>query len=332
MPLDGWDHVELWVGNAKQAAYFYEHAFGFRADGLRRPRDGHSRPRLLRAGAGRHPLRADERAPPRLRDRPATPHVHGDGVKDIALRVPTRTRPTARRCSAARAASPSRARSRTSSARVELAAIADLRRRRPHLRQPLGLRGRLPARLRGPGVDRTAPASGVGLLALDHVVGNVELGRMDHWVEFYERVFGMTEHDPLQRRGHLHRVLRAHVEGDGGRPGEDQVPDQRAGRGQAQEPDRGVPRVQPRPGRRSTSRCQTTNIVEDGRGAAASAASSSSPRPRRTTTRRRTASATSTSPGTTCAGCASSSTGTTTATCCRSSRRRRRTGRRSSSR
>ncbi len=35
--------------------------------------------------------------------------------------------------------------------------------------------------------------NGVGLLALDHVVGNVELGRMNHWVEFYERVFGMTE-------------------------------------------------------------------------------------------------------------------------------------------
>src|SRR5438093_10658776 len=29
MPLDGWDHVELYVGNAKQSAYFYEHAFGF---------------------------------------------------------------------------------------------------------------------------------------------------------------------------------------------------------------------------------------------------------------------------------------------------------------
>src|SRR5262249_57009010 len=29
MPLDGWDHVELWVGNAKQAAVYYEHAFGF---------------------------------------------------------------------------------------------------------------------------------------------------------------------------------------------------------------------------------------------------------------------------------------------------------------
>src|SRR5207253_8741883 len=33
---------------------------------------------------------------------------------------------------------------------------------------------------------------GVGLLNIDHVVGNVELGRMNHWVEFYERVFGMT--------------------------------------------------------------------------------------------------------------------------------------------
>ena len=29
-PPRGWDHVELWVGNAKQAAYYYEHAFGFR--------------------------------------------------------------------------------------------------------------------------------------------------------------------------------------------------------------------------------------------------------------------------------------------------------------
>src|SRR5581483_3669300 len=35
--------------------------------------------------------------------------------------------------------------------------------------------------------------SGVGLTNIDHIVGNVELGRMNEWVEFYERVFGMTE-------------------------------------------------------------------------------------------------------------------------------------------
>jgi 4-hydroxyphenylpyruvate dioxygenase len=38
----------------------------------------------------------------------------------------------------------------------------------------------------------TNGSGGVGLANIDHVVGNVELGRMDYWVDFYERVFGMT--------------------------------------------------------------------------------------------------------------------------------------------
>ena len=38
-----------------------------------------------------------------------------------------------------------------------------------------------------------ADAADVGLLAIDHIVGNVELGRMEEWVKYYERVFGMTE-------------------------------------------------------------------------------------------------------------------------------------------
>src|SRR5471030_194600 len=87
MPLDGWDHVELWVGNAKQAAYYYEHAFGFRRTAYAGPETGvrdrasyvleQSEIRLvvtsaLRSGTaiGRHAF------------------VHGDGVKDISLRVP----------------------------------------------------------------------------------------------------------------------------------------------------------------------------------------------------------------------------------------------------
>ena len=31
------------------------------------------------------------------------------------------------------------------------------------------------------------------LMAIDHIVGNVELGHMEEWVHYYERVFGMTE-------------------------------------------------------------------------------------------------------------------------------------------
>jgi hypothetical protein len=41
--------------------------------------------------------------------------------------------------------------------------------------------------------ESAATGGDVGLTAIDHVVGNVELGRMEHWVGFYERVFGMTE-------------------------------------------------------------------------------------------------------------------------------------------
>ena len=40
MPLDGWDHLEVWVGNAKQAAYFYEHAFGFTQTAYAGPETG----------------------------------------------------------------------------------------------------------------------------------------------------------------------------------------------------------------------------------------------------------------------------------------------------
>src|SRR6185437_6901185 len=42
-------------------------------------------------------------------------------------------------------------------------------------------------------VSGNGTTTGVGLTNIDHIVGNVELGRMNHWVEYYERVFGMTE-------------------------------------------------------------------------------------------------------------------------------------------
>src|SRR4026207_375075 len=40
MPLGGWDHAELWGGTAKQAAYFYEHAFGFTRTAYAGPETG----------------------------------------------------------------------------------------------------------------------------------------------------------------------------------------------------------------------------------------------------------------------------------------------------
>ena len=90
MPLEGWDHVELWVGNAKQAAYFYERAFGFTPTAYAGPETG-VRDRasyVLEQGDIRLVLTSGLRT-----DSDVTQFAcrHGDGAKDISLRVPDAT-------------------------------------------------------------------------------------------------------------------------------------------------------------------------------------------------------------------------------------------------
>jgi 4-hydroxyphenylpyruvate dioxygenase len=191
MPLDGWDHVELWVGNAKQAAYYYEHAFGFRCTAYAGPETGvrdrasyvleQSEIRFVVTSALRRDSEVGQHA-----------FVHGDGVKDIALRVPD-AREAYRQAvqrGARGIAEPHVV--EDDFGKVELATIAtygDVVHTFVDRKDYEGVY--LPgfvARESSNGTDE-----GVGLLALDHIVGNVELGRMEHWVEFYERVFGMTE-------------------------------------------------------------------------------------------------------------------------------------------
>ena len=190
MPLEGWDHVELWVGNAKQAAYFYEHAFGFTPTAYAGPETG-VRDRasyVLEQEEIRLVVTSGLRA-----DSEITQYAcrHGDAAKGIALRVPSAAeayRQAVQR-GARGIAEPHWA--EDENGRIELAAIGtygDVIHTFVNRKDYAG-----PFR---PGyrstVENGQPAQGVGLKALDHVVGNVELGRMDHWVEFYERVFGMT--------------------------------------------------------------------------------------------------------------------------------------------
>src|SRR5687768_14947881 len=87
MPLHGIDHVELWVGNAAQAAYYFTQAFGFTEvaySGLEtgvRDRVSH----VLRQGRVRLVLTGTLTSGTEI----ATHHkLHGDGVKVIALSVP----------------------------------------------------------------------------------------------------------------------------------------------------------------------------------------------------------------------------------------------------
>src|SRR5258708_5625394 len=191
MPLDGWDHVELWVGNAKQAAYFYEQAFGFERTAYAGPETG-VRDRssyVIEQGDIRLVLTSGLRA-----DSDITRFAckHGDAAKDIAVRVPD----------AKEAYRQAVQRGATGIAepqwiddefgRVELATIATYGEVVHTFVNRSEYEGvYLPGYVAQPSANGSG-GGGVGLRAIDHVVGNVELGRMDTWVEFYERVFGMT--------------------------------------------------------------------------------------------------------------------------------------------
>ena len=190
MPLLGWDHVELWVGNAKQAAYFYEQAMGFTRTAYAGPETG-VRDRasyVLEQGDVRFVVTSALREEHEITKHHAR---HGDGVRDIALTVPDATQ--AHREAVSRGAdSMMEPRSDEDEfGTVERAAIATYGDtihtfvNRADYAGPF-----LPGYV---SVSENGHADpGVGLLNLDHVVGNVELGKMDYWVEFYERVFGMT--------------------------------------------------------------------------------------------------------------------------------------------
>jgi 4-hydroxyphenylpyruvate dioxygenase len=191
MPLLGWDYVELWVGNAKQAAYFYEHAMGFMRTAYAGPETG-VRDRasyVLQQGD----IRLVLTSPLREESDIAKHHArHGDGVKDIALTVPDATEAYRQAVQRGARGVSEPARTEDELGSIELSAIATYGDTihtfvdRSDYSGPFKP-GYVSISSNGQG------NAGVGLTNIDHVVGNVELGRMNHWVEYYERVFGMTE-------------------------------------------------------------------------------------------------------------------------------------------
>ena len=188
MPLHGIDHVELYVGNALQSAYFYVHALGFREvayAGLEtgvRDRTSHvleqGRIRIVLTGAltPDHEIGAHQAA-------------HGDGVKVIALSVPDVE--NAYREATTRGAVGVREPWEESDEHGVMR-FATIRTYGETLHTFVD-RSEFKGPFRPGYVVRDREAGGVGLLAIDHIVGNVELGAMGTWVKFYEDVFGMTE-------------------------------------------------------------------------------------------------------------------------------------------
>jgi 4-hydroxyphenylpyruvate dioxygenase len=188
-PVTGWDAVVWAVGNATQAAHFYRAVYDMELVAYSGPetgnRDHHAY--VLRSGAVRFVLTGAVD--------PASPVAdhhrrHGDGIVDIALEVPDVDRciAHARAEGATVLVEPHDVSDEHGTVRT--AAIATY----GETRHTLVDRSRYTGPYLPGYVARSAgPRPGRRLFqALDHVVGNVELGRMDTWVDFYNRVMGFT--------------------------------------------------------------------------------------------------------------------------------------------
>ncbi len=182
-------HIEMWVGNAKQAADFYRRSFGFSQfayAGLETGRrEMASYP--LRQGTMRLVL-----STPLGPDHEATAHIarHGDGVRDIAFQVDDAER--AFEEAVKRGAKPA-IEPHEQSDRCGTIRRAAIHTYGDTIHSFISLDS-----YSGPFlpkyVDQELAGEDAGLLRVDHVVGNVELGKMNEWATWYSEILGFKRY------------------------------------------------------------------------------------------------------------------------------------------
>lgn len=183
-PLQGFSYLEWWVGNAFQTAQFFRSQLGFSITGYRGAETGtrETASYMLEQGDIRF-IVTGAMGP----EHPVADHVlrHGPGVKDVAIAVPDSE------------AAFEMAMERGAEAATKPHVISDdhgnavvsaIKAYGDTIHSFVQLEGDMPGFERR--TDSVAQSS--GLEFVDHVVANVELGKMNYWVEFYERVFGFT--------------------------------------------------------------------------------------------------------------------------------------------
>ncbi len=188
-PVLGWDAVTWVVGNATQTAQHYQSVYGMRLVAWTGPETGQRDHKgyVLTSGAARFVVLGGVDP-----DSPLLDHHrrHGDGVLDIGLEVSDVDTCVAhaRTQGAQVLVEPYTLTDEHGSVRsATLAAYGDTRHT---LVDRSGYRGPYLPGWVAPAT--AAPERAPVFQALDHVVGNVELGRMDVWVDFYRRVMGFT--------------------------------------------------------------------------------------------------------------------------------------------
>jgi 4-hydroxyphenylpyruvate dioxygenase len=183
------DAVVFAVGNAKQAAHYYSVAFGMRQVAYRGPETGYpdEAAHVLESGNARFVFRGPVRRGTPLSQQVA---AHGDGVTDLALEVSSAEDAYAYAVAHGARGLEEPHIVEDEHGKVVLAAIATYGDTRHTLVERSGYSGvYLPGFVEASPV---APGAGPFFTEVDHCVGNVELGKMDEWVDFYHRVMGFT--------------------------------------------------------------------------------------------------------------------------------------------
>jgi 4-hydroxyphenylpyruvate dioxygenase len=182
-------HVEFWVGNARQAAYYYRNAFGFSQFAYAGLETGQREVTSYALQQGKARLVLSTALQP---DNPIADHVarHGDGVRDIAFHVDDAD--AAFHEAVARGASPvcPPADRRDAHGAVRHAAIATYG---DTIHSFISYQDYAGPFLPG-FTERAVAGRDAGLLRIDHMVGNVELGAMNRWADWYSKVLGFSRY------------------------------------------------------------------------------------------------------------------------------------------
>ncbi|MFI8517256.1 4-hydroxyphenylpyruvate dioxygenase [Streptomyces sp. NPDC085481] len=193
-PVKGMDAVVFAVGNAKQAAHFYSTAFGMKLAAYSGPENGsrETASYVLTNGSARFVFTSVIKATSDW-GRFLADHVaeHGDGVVDLAIEVPDARAAYAHAVERGATGLVEPYELKDEHGTVVLAAIATYGKTRHTLVDRSGYDGPyLPGYVAAKPI--VEPPAKRTFQAIDHCVGNVELGRMNEWVTFYNKVMGFT--------------------------------------------------------------------------------------------------------------------------------------------
>lgn len=188
LPITGFDAIELFVGNARQANVFFQMLFGFQCVGYRGAETGAPGGCSYYLKQGNMELILSSSLDPHSE---ISQHVakHGDGIKDVAFTCTDVE--LAFNTAVQRGAKPVKAPYKLEDEHgfIELAMIATYGETTHTFVDRSHYKGLFSPYYKKPVFDALDQTE-CGLTHIDHIVGNVPKGEMNQWVEFYEEVFG----------------------------------------------------------------------------------------------------------------------------------------------